>query len=200
MTADERSLIQAIIANPDDDLPRLVYADWLEEHGRAAQAAVMRSEHHRAGGNPAGHLHFAKQYPDLLERIVYLAGATPSLLSSLPRGVVFLMAWWSGPARQAFSELAAALRVSDPTGDLLVVVIDVDGIPEEFSWEFDRLVRPHRVQLSGAGEGLWVCRGRVIGVTRSGETISILSRCVHGLLSACDSQGPWAVGFDDPTT
>ena len=31
MTADERALVQAIIAAPDDDLPRLVYADWLEE-------------------------------------------------------------------------------------------------------------------------------------------------------------------------
>jgi uncharacterized protein (TIGR02996 family) len=44
MTADERSLIQAIIANPDDDLPRLVYADWLEEHGRGLRAEYIRVE------------------------------------------------------------------------------------------------------------------------------------------------------------
>src|SRR5262245_31886156 len=27
------SLLQAILESPDDDAPRLVYADWLEEHG-----------------------------------------------------------------------------------------------------------------------------------------------------------------------
>jgi uncharacterized protein (TIGR02996 family) len=42
MTADERALVQAIIANPDDDLPRLVYADWLEEHGRPERAEFIR--------------------------------------------------------------------------------------------------------------------------------------------------------------
>ena len=31
--ADEQALVQAILANPTDDGPRLVYADWLEERG-----------------------------------------------------------------------------------------------------------------------------------------------------------------------
>lgn len=31
--ADEQAFIQAILANPTDDGPRLVYADWLEERG-----------------------------------------------------------------------------------------------------------------------------------------------------------------------
>jgi len=30
---DEADLLRAVFATPDDDLPRLVYADWLEEHG-----------------------------------------------------------------------------------------------------------------------------------------------------------------------
>lgn len=30
---DEYSFLQSIIADPDDDLPRLVYADWLEDRG-----------------------------------------------------------------------------------------------------------------------------------------------------------------------
>jgi uncharacterized protein (TIGR02996 family) len=34
--------IQAIIANPDDDTPRLVLADWLEERGYVDRAAFMR--------------------------------------------------------------------------------------------------------------------------------------------------------------
>jgi uncharacterized protein (TIGR02996 family) len=27
------ALLQAVLASPDDDTPRLVYADWLEERG-----------------------------------------------------------------------------------------------------------------------------------------------------------------------
>lgn len=30
---DNQAFIQAILANPTDDSPRLVYADWLEERG-----------------------------------------------------------------------------------------------------------------------------------------------------------------------
>jgi uncharacterized protein (TIGR02996 family) len=42
MTSDERALLAAIEAAPADDLPRLVYADWLDEHGRAVQAEFIR--------------------------------------------------------------------------------------------------------------------------------------------------------------
>jgi uncharacterized protein (TIGR02996 family) len=42
VTADERALIQAIIAAPDDDLARLVYADWLDEHGQPERAHLIR--------------------------------------------------------------------------------------------------------------------------------------------------------------
>ncbi len=33
MTSDERALLEAIHTDPDEDAPRLVYADWLEESG-----------------------------------------------------------------------------------------------------------------------------------------------------------------------
>lgn len=32
MNADEEALLAGILASPDDDIPRLVYCDWLEEH------------------------------------------------------------------------------------------------------------------------------------------------------------------------
>ncbi|MCS6865264.1 MAG: TIGR02996 domain-containing protein [Gemmataceae bacterium] len=43
--ADESAFLKAILANPDDDTPRFVYADWLDErnHGDdAARAAFIR--------------------------------------------------------------------------------------------------------------------------------------------------------------
>jgi uncharacterized protein (TIGR02996 family) len=45
MTAgDEQALLQAMIADPEDDGPRLVYSDWLEEHGRLDRAEFIRIE------------------------------------------------------------------------------------------------------------------------------------------------------------
>src|SRR5262245_59425637 len=38
----ERTFLPAILANPDDDAPRLVCADWLEEHGDPARAEFIR--------------------------------------------------------------------------------------------------------------------------------------------------------------
>lgn len=38
------ALRRAVIADPDDDMPRLVYADWLEEHGQSERAAFIRAQ------------------------------------------------------------------------------------------------------------------------------------------------------------
>ena len=34
--------LAAIAARPDDDLPRLIFADWLDEHGDADRATFIR--------------------------------------------------------------------------------------------------------------------------------------------------------------
>ncbi len=40
--ADEKQLFQAILDNPEDDTPRLVYADWLEENDKTERAEFIR--------------------------------------------------------------------------------------------------------------------------------------------------------------
>ena len=39
-----RALIRACKAEPDDDAPRLILADWLEEHGEGERAAFIRAQ------------------------------------------------------------------------------------------------------------------------------------------------------------
>src|SRR5690242_18641709 len=39
---DGDALLAAILANPDDDTPRLVYADWLQENGDQDRAEFIR--------------------------------------------------------------------------------------------------------------------------------------------------------------
>jgi uncharacterized protein (TIGR02996 family) len=50
VTHDERGLIDTIRDDPDDDSARLVYADWLEEHGQSDRAEFMRLQLARAAG------------------------------------------------------------------------------------------------------------------------------------------------------
>lgn len=46
-----RALLDDIIARPDDDTPRLVYADWLSENGQEERAEFIRVQ--VASGEPA---------------------------------------------------------------------------------------------------------------------------------------------------
>ena len=44
------AFLQAIIANLEDDAPRLIYADWLEEHGESERAEFVRLQCKLANG------------------------------------------------------------------------------------------------------------------------------------------------------
>src|SRR5262245_19557042 len=49
--ADHEGFLQDILATPEDDAPRLIYADWLEENGGAEgrdRAAFIRLQCERA--------------------------------------------------------------------------------------------------------------------------------------------------------
>lgn len=46
---EQAALLRAIVSHIDDDAPRLVYADWLEEHGDAEQAEFIRDSVRLAG-------------------------------------------------------------------------------------------------------------------------------------------------------
>lgn len=42
--SDHDALLRAICEHPDDDTPRLIFADWLEEHGDADRATFVRAQ------------------------------------------------------------------------------------------------------------------------------------------------------------
>jgi uncharacterized protein (TIGR02996 family) len=54
MAADEDAFLRAIAENPADDLPRLVYADWLDEHGHHGRAEFVRLDCERRRSRPTG--------------------------------------------------------------------------------------------------------------------------------------------------
>ena len=42
MSPEEMAFLRAIDATPEDDVPRLVYADWLDDRGHGMRAEFIR--------------------------------------------------------------------------------------------------------------------------------------------------------------
>ena len=84
--SDREALLAAIRANPDDDLPRLVYADWLDEnadslppmerHSAGDRAAFIRLQVEAARAEPYGPAFRAAH--DAANRLRALLALTPT--------------------------------------------------------------------------------------------------------------------------
>ncbi len=53
-SSDGAALLRAVIDNPDEDTPRLMYADWLDEQGGESNVARGRIHSHSGGGDREG--------------------------------------------------------------------------------------------------------------------------------------------------
>ena len=91
--SDESPFVRAVHARPLDPLPRLIFADWLDEHGRDAEAAWQRADARAAAAHPDAD-------PDDLETIRSVSG---------PEGVPSL---WLAKSVWEVSWAAAALFLS----------------------------------------------------------------------------------------
>ncbi len=60
---DADALLKTIVRHPGDDTPRVVYADWLEENGRAEEAEFLRVQCRLAAAEPTDN-----DYAELLDR------------------------------------------------------------------------------------------------------------------------------------
>jgi hypothetical protein len=63
-------------------------------------------------------------------RFRFLEVADRQVVQRIQLGVLFIMAFWSGPARMAFKELKRVLAEIDPNGRIELVVVDTDGCPD----------------------------------------------------------------------
>ena len=72
----EESFLEDIRRHPEDDAPRLVYADWLDEHDEPERAEFIRlqCELARWGGWPEPDADDRPRFGDLLARVGQLAG------------------------------------------------------------------------------------------------------------------------------
>src|SRR5258707_612994 len=133
---------------------------WVDDSGfppeRPSLQYSMSSAHLgsiNVAGNPDGIRSLAKYSRLSTERVRYVPDADAATVRSIRRGVLFLMAFWSCGAVQAFAKLTEVLFRLDAEGLLELVVADVDGSPQLYELpEFTGKVH-------GWGETAWVLDG-----------------------------------------
>ena len=117
------------------------------------------------------------QAGELADRVEYVPSPQSSLVDEISLGVLFIMAFWSGPSRQGFHKLISAIAKYDSDGQLRIVVADIDGMQQ-----FHETAHFDAVELGGWGETFWVKDGKVISQSGPGvnfecfepNTISLL--------------------------
>jgi uncharacterized protein (TIGR02996 family) len=193
---EHESFLRAIFDAPDDDTPRLVYADFLDENGEPERAALIRAQCERARG-----AHFAVGTVvagppggvavriELVGARSQGAGARPEHERGFPR-----------PVRVA--ELTAA-RLADPTGFRAWAVrvrpeyfgavevkvtagpIDSDG---PFATLFGSLALARVTRLVLQGQSRWTGRPGVV----SDDYRSVVIERVHEVVITPDGVGALA--------
>lgn len=113
-------------------------------------------------------------------RVSYHGQTARTLVDSVECGVLFVMAFWSGPAQLAYARLQEALRRQDPAGRIEVLVADIDQENDLYEAPFFQMNR-----LTGCGETAWICRGAVVAAI--GHQPDRFEQCVQSLLKCCAS-------------
>jgi uncharacterized protein (TIGR02996 family) len=106
MTTEELALLAAVLARPDDDLPRLVYADYLEELGtehHVARAEFIRLQCSLADGNERSHPQRAAW--QIRERVLYQQFSQRWLAPLKERGQPLFTPRSHGQFRRGFVEV-----------------------------------------------------------------------------------------------
>ena len=113
-------------------------------------------------GNVDG-LHILEKYSQIPSSSVrYVADADADVVRSIQNGVLFLVAFWSGPSLNAFSKLTKAIHDTG-AGDLEMVAVDVDGSPDVYQLpEIKKLFGGVVTAPPGAREAAFCRNGEIV--------------------------------------
>jgi uncharacterized protein (TIGR02996 family) len=152
---DGEALQRAVVADPDDDTPRLIYADWLEENGQAERAAFIRAHIEASRAEP-----FSEQARQAQVRAGQLLDKNRQAWTRHFQKHLFLTLDFQrgfigkiGIEPIVAAEAVEAVFVNEPVQSL--ELIRHDGVPEDWLslmpvFEFPQLRRVRRLQLRPA--------------------------------------------------
>lgn len=127
-------------------------------------------------GNTEGLRSLVKYSKLPIKRVTYLPDAGEDIIRSIGRGILFLMAFWSGPSVKAFARLTEVVAKLDKEGVLELMVVDVDGSPGLYE------VPEFLGKVHGAGETAWVRDGNIIATSGLGLNIDCFEPNTAALL------------------
>ena len=122
MSPDEDALLNGIAADPAADLPRLVYADWLEEHGQDLRAEFIRvqCEIAKLEVGPRDvidrNVHLWRRQQELIDRHM------GELLEGVPYRVGHKLGIWPRYVRGFIDELRLDQNEFDESGDAIATL------------------------------------------------------------------------------
>lgn len=171
---DERAgFLAAIRANPADDVPRLIYADWLQEHGEEDRAELIRLqvERFRLAAVQANHV----RWSEIIHRIGQLREAINRMKSSLPPNV-------GGEIRRGFVHRAIGLW-RDWVKDYPALTASPDVVLESVRLRSCPTVAHRRVWRDGKPclRARWVVNPEPLYVEDDGES-SLMKLVGHAFL------------------
>lgn len=95
-------------------------------------------------------------------RITYHCDAGTEVLNRIERGLLFVMAFWSGTSYQSLIAITETLAEIDLEARLEFVIIDTDGASELYDHP------GFRNKLHGHGEIAWIRNGKIVSATTIG--------------------------------
>lgn len=114
-----------------------------------------------------------------VERFRIVQEVDDLLISGVRRGVIFILAVWSGPAVEAFCRFTRVINLMD-TQSIDVVILDTDCLTDELA---TRLFGNEHFTTGGWGEVIWLRDGRPVAreIAREGSEV-LLKQHTKGLL------------------
>ena len=110
-------------------------------------------------GNPKGIELLAQYSEGLYSDFEYETDASDQTLK-IDCGVLFLMAFWSGPSVIGFKNICSSLTELDTPRSFRFCVLDIDGATDLM----DELSR-HEIVIGGGAEAYWFKHGKIITAT-----------------------------------
>lgn len=124
--SDFEALLKAVFANPAEDTPRLMFADFVEENGDSDRAALIRLQCEQARLKPQ-----ARRYKELTAELKSLLARAKKRIEPLPEDVEYAI-------RRGFVQLKGELGYIDDIGSLPARFTDLfrDGWVESVAMRF----------------------------------------------------------------
>lgn len=98
-------------------------------------------------------------------RLRFCVHADETVFSTVEYGIVFIMAFWSGPANLALQLLGETIRHLDLEERLELVILDTDGVPRLYN--HPPFGDDQSTKLGGYGEAAWIRNGCIKSVYTS---------------------------------